>query len=206
MMLREEVVDEDVFSWICWARWEMKYWGFPDTFSTLPAPDVDLPGDEKGNQLLGDLPEIHVAAHEKVFMASIGVPQRIGIVLENVDFSRQSFFAQSFFRRRQTGFQQPLAGFVMNDEIQNVVAFGSRIFGMAAGVLIKSRAIDQKCIGRPAVGNQSFEDVPKHLFHRQINPAVGRKNQSVLVLETEDSLFHGDRVQQGADYSSLRLY
>ena len=39
MMLREDVVDEEVFSWMCWARWEMKYCGLPETFRTLPDPE-----------------------------------------------------------------------------------------------------------------------------------------------------------------------
>ncbi len=48
---------------------------------------IDLSGDEKRNQLLGHLPKIDVAAHEKVFMTSVRIAQRIGVVFENVDFS-----------------------------------------------------------------------------------------------------------------------
>ena len=165
--------------------------GLPRDLEHLARATVDLPGDEEGNELLGHLPEIHVTAHEKVFVTPVGVAQRIGVVCENVDFSRQPLFAQPFFRRRQTGLQQALAGLVMDDEVQNVVALRRRILGMAAGVLIEPRAIDQERIRRPAVGNQSLKDLAKHLFHRQVNPAVRRENETVLILETENTLLHG---------------
>ncbi len=123
-------------------------------------------------------------------MAPVGIPQRIRIILKDVDFSGQTFLPQSLLSRRETGFQQPFSGFIVNDQIEDIVAFGSGIFGMASGVLIKSRSIDEKRVGRPTVGDQAFEDIPEHLLHRQINPAVRRKNQPVLIFEPENPLAH----------------
>ena len=70
-------------------------------------------------------------------MAPVGIAERVRIVLENIDFPGQTFFPQSLFSRRQTGFEQSLTGFIVDDEIENVVALGSGILRMAAGVLVK---------------------------------------------------------------------
>ena len=59
---------------------------------------------------------------------------------------------------------------------------------MAAGVLIKPRAVDEKRVGGPAVGNQAFEDISQHLLHRQIDPSVRRKNEPVLILQVRKSV------------------
>ena len=61
---------------------------------------------------------------------------------------------------------------------------------MTAGVLIEPSAVDEKGVGRPAVGNQSFEDVAEDFFHRQIDAPVRREDQAVLVFQAEDPLFH----------------
>jgi len=90
---------------------------------------IDLPRDEEGNELLRDFPKIDVAAHEEVFMAPVGIAERICIVLEYVDFSGQTFFPQSFFSRRQAGFKKSLAGFIVDNEIENVVTLGVEYSG-----------------------------------------------------------------------------
>src|SRR5438093_1248830 len=42
----------------------------------------DLPGDEEGDERLGQSLEAHVAAHEIVLVAAVRVAGRIGVVLE----------------------------------------------------------------------------------------------------------------------------
>ena len=61
---------------------------FPRDFQHLPRAAIDLPRHKERNELLRDLPEVDVPAHEKVFVAPVGIAERIRIVLENVDFSR----------------------------------------------------------------------------------------------------------------------
>jgi hypothetical protein len=81
----------------------------------------------------------------------------------------------------------------MNDEIRNVVAFWSGILGMAAGILVKTSAVDEKRIGGPAVRDKTLENVTEDLFHRKVNPAVRRENQSILVFKAEDTCSHTKR-------------
>ncbi len=164
---------------------------FAGYFQDLSCSAIDLPRDKEGNELLRDFPKIYVAAHEEVFMAPVGIAERIRIVLENVDFPGQTFFPQSFFSSRQTGLKQPLTGFIVDDEIENVVALGGGILRMAAGVLVKPSAVYQKGVGGPAVWNETFKNIPQHLLHRQIDSSVRRKNETVLILQTEDPSSQG---------------
>ena len=69
---------------------------------------------------------------------------------------------------------------------------------MAAGVLIKPCTIDQKGVGRPAVRNKTFKNIPQHLLHRKIDPPVRRKNETVLILQTEDPSFQGAWLQHAS--------
>ena len=59
----------------------------------FPGSTIHLPGHEKGNELLGNLPKIDVAPHQKILMTAIGVAQGVGVVLEDIDFPRQALFA-----------------------------------------------------------------------------------------------------------------
>jgi hypothetical protein len=164
-------------------------------FQYLSRSAIDLPRDEEGNELLCDFPKIDVAAHEEVFMASVGIAERVCIVLENVDFPGQTFFPQSFFSSWQAGFEKSLTSFVVDDEIENVVTLGGGIFRMAAGVLIKPSPVHQESVGGPAVWNETFKNIPKHLLHRQIDASVRRKNETVLILQTEDPSSQGTGLQ-----------
>src|SRR5262249_52948528 len=158
-------------------------------FENLSRSAVDLPRDKERNELLRDLPKIDVAAHEEVFMAPVGITERVRVVLENVDLPGQTFFPQSFFRSRQAGFEQSLTGLIMNDEIENVVTFRGGILRMTACILIKPCAVHQESIGGPAVWNETFKNIPQHLLHRQIDASVRRKNETVLILQAKDPSF-----------------
>ena len=168
---------------------------FAGYLQDLSRSAIDLPRDEEGNELLRDFPKIDVAAHEEVFMAPVGIAERVRIVLENVYFPGQTFFPQSLFSRRQASFKQSLTGFIMDDEIKNVVALGGGILRMAAGVLIKPSPVDQEGVRGPAVWNETFKNIPQHLLHRQIDSSVRRKNETVLILQTEDPSSQGTGLQ-----------
>ena len=87
--------------------------GLPGYFQDFPGSGKDLSGDKERNQLFADFPEIHIATHEKVFMAAIGIAQGVGVVFENKDFTGKPFFTQAFFRDGQATFQDSLSGFIV---------------------------------------------------------------------------------------------
>src|SRR5262245_65616738 len=101
-------------------------------------------------------------------MAPIGVAQRVRIILENVDFPRQAFFSQSFFRCRQARFEQAFSSLIVDNEIKNIVTLRSRIFRMASSVLLKPGPVHQESIGGPTITNETLNYLPKNLTHHQI--------------------------------------
>ena len=123
-------------------------------------------------------------------MAAIRVAEGIRIVFENEDLAGQSLFAQAFFGNGQTTFQDPLAGFVVDDQIKQVVAFGGGVFWMAARVLVESRPIREEGIGRPAIGDESLKNVPENFFNGKVDPSIRRKCQAVFTLKANNAFHH----------------
>ncbi len=62
-------------------------------FQDLSRSAISLPRDEEGNKLFRNLPEIDVAAHQEVFVTTVGIAEGIRIVLENVDLAGEAFFS-----------------------------------------------------------------------------------------------------------------
>ena len=79
----------------------------------------------------------------------------------------------------------------MDNEIQNIVALGGGILRMAAGILIEAGAVHQKGVGGLTVRNEAFKNIPQHLFHGQIDAPVRRKDEPILILQTEDPSSQG---------------
>ena len=72
-------------------------------FQHLARSREDLARDEKRDELLRDFPEIEIAPHQIIFVTAVGVPHRIGVVLENINLADKAFFAQALLRHRQAG-------------------------------------------------------------------------------------------------------
>ena len=96
-----------------------------------------------------------------------------------------------FLGRRETGLQEAFPRFVVDDEVQDVVALRGRILRVAPGILVEPSPVDEERVGRPAVRDETLENVTQDLLHGQIDAPVRREDQAILVLEAEDSLLHG---------------
>jgi hypothetical protein len=57
-------------------------------------------------------------------VAAVGVAGGVGVVLEQVDVADHAVVAQAPLRRRSADPRAPLAGLVMRDELDRVVALG----------------------------------------------------------------------------------
>ena len=128
---------------------------------------------EKRNELFGDFPKINVTLHQKVFMAPVGIPQGIRVIFENIDVAGEPFFSEALFGYGQTGFEDSLSSFFMHHQLENIIALGSGILGVTAGILIKSGPIREEGIGRPTIRNQSFKNIAQDFFNGQIHPTIG---------------------------------
>jgi hypothetical protein len=76
--------------------------------------------------------ELALASHEVVLVAAVGVAGGVGVVLEQVDVADHAVVAQAPLRVDQQTLEHPLAGLVVRDELDRVVALGGRVLGVAA--------------------------------------------------------------------------
>ena len=156
----------------------------------MPAPGEDLPGDEEGDQRLGEALEADVAADQVVLVAAVGVAGRVGVVLEEQDVAGDPVLAQALLGLVQQVLDDPLAGLVVDDQLGDVVALGRGVLRVEAGVEVEPRAVLQEDVGVAGARDDLLEQVARDVVGRQAALAVERAGEPVLVLEAEDPALH----------------
>ena len=114
-------------------------------------------------------------ADQVVLVAAVGVARRVGVVLEQVDVARDAFLAQPPVRVHQQALEDPLARLVVHDQVDDVVALGRGVLGMAADVQVEPRPVAQEHVAAPAPRDHAAEEVPGYLVRGQ--PPLPRKVQ-----------------------------
>ena len=69
--------------------------GAPGRLEHLAGPGVDLPADQERDEHLGVAVELVVALGQVVLVAAVGVADRVGVVLEEVDLAADALLAQA---------------------------------------------------------------------------------------------------------------
>ena len=83
----------------------------------LAGPADDLPGDQERDQDVGQPAELAVPPDQVVLVAAVGVPGRVGVVLEQVDVPGDALFAQPLVGVDQQPLEDPLPRLVVRDQI-----------------------------------------------------------------------------------------
>ena len=135
-------------------------------------------------------------------MAAVGVAGRVGVVLEQVDVALDAVVGEPLLRVDHQALEDPLPRPVVRDEVDQVVAFGRRVLGVAADVEVEAGAVAQEDIAAAAPGDDAAEQVAGHLVGRQTALTLERARDAVLVLDAEDPPIHGlslvrERPQRG---------
>ena len=157
----------------------------------------DLAGDEERNEDVGEPAELTLPANQIVLVTSVGVAGRIGVVLEEVDVAGDALFAQPAFGVDQQTFEGALAGLVVHHQVDDVVAFGRRVFGMAPDVEVEACAVAEKDVAGSAPRDDPPKQVPSDLIGRQPPLAVERAGNAVLVLQAENPPVHAGQLKRG---------
>ena len=90
----------------------------------------------------------------------------VGVVLENRQLSGDAFFADLLLGIDLKIFENTLAGLVVDDELTRRGAFGRRVFGVTAGVLVETRAVLEKDVEEVLGGDQRLEQEADRLLER----------------------------------------
>ena len=132
----------------------------------LAGAAVDLPGHEERDQHVGHPRELPLPRHQVVLVAAIGVPRRVGVVLEQVDLAPDPLLAQPLLGAPDQTLEDPLTGLVVDDELGQVVALGRGVLGVAADVEIQPRPVAEEHVGAAAPRHHAAEEIPGDLVRR----------------------------------------
>ncbi len=95
----------------------------------------------------------------------------IGVVLEQVDVAGNALARQSMLSIDDQILQDPLAGAIVVDQLDEIVAFGRRVLRMGADIEVDPGSVAEKDVTAPPPGNDSAEQVARHFVRSQSSRA-----------------------------------
>ena len=110
--------------------------GAPCRLQQLACTRVDLSADEERDQCVDGSLEVAASANEIVLVATVGVPGRVGVVLEQVYLAANALFGQALLGGSHQILEDALPRLVVGDDVDQGVALGSRVLGVAPHIEI----------------------------------------------------------------------
>ena len=159
MIGRDRVVADDTPSQMCSARWLMQNCAPRGPVQHLAGAAVDLPGDEERDQHVGHAGELALPGHQVVLVAAVGVPGRVGVVLEQVDVAGDALLVQAHLGRasRASRIRSPALSCAIRSS--DLVALGRGVLGVGADVEVQAGAVLQEHVRRTAPVDDAPEQV-----------------------------------------------
>ena len=151
-----------------------------------------LAGDQERQQHVGDPGELPGPHDQVVLVAAVGVARGVGVVLEQVDVAADALVGQPLLGVDQQVLEHPLAGAVVGDQLDEVVALGGGVLGVAAHVEVQPRAVAQEDVRAAAPRHDAAEQIPRHLVRAQPAMAVERAGDTEFGLDAHDPSLHTD--------------
>ena len=156
----------------------------------LAGAGVDLAADEERDEHLGVAVELVVALGQVVLVAAVGVADRVGVVLEEVDLAPDALLAQAGLGAADQLGQDPLPRLVVGHDVADLVALGRGVLGVAADIEVEAGPVLQEDVGGAAPADHPAEEVAGHLVGAEPALAAQGEGDAVLVLNAEDALLH----------------
>ena len=150
----------------------------------------ELSGDEERQQHVGDAGEFACPHDQVVLVAAVGVACRVGVVLEQVDVAADALVGESLLGVDQQILEYPLARAVVGDQLDQAVAFGRGVLGVAADVEVKACAVAQENVRTAAPRHHPPEKVAGDLVGTQPAMAVEGAGDTEFGLDAHDSSLH----------------
>jgi hypothetical protein len=163
----------------------------PRGLEHLAGTGDELARDEERNEPFSKTSELPTTLDEEILVASVGIPGRVGVVLEQVDIAEDALLAQSPLRVDDETFEDPLAGAIVRDQLRDAVALGGGVLRVTSDIEVESRAIRQEDIAAPAPRDDPAEQVARDLIRTEPALTVESARDAVLGLDTEYPTFRG---------------
>ena len=123
-------------------------------------------------------------------MAAVGVARRVGVVLEQIDVAADALIGQSLLGIDQQVLEHALAGAVVGDQLDEAVALGGGVLGVAAHVEVEPRAVAEEHVRTAAPRDHPPKQVAGDLIRAQPAMAVERAGDTEFGLDAHDSSLH----------------
>ena len=123
-------------------------------------------------------------------MAAVGVAGGVGVVLEQVDLAGDALVVQPLLGVEEQPLEDPLPRLVVGDQLDDVVALGRGVLGVAADVEVEPGAVAEEDVAAAAPADDLAEQVAGHLVGAQAALSAERARHAVLVLDAEDPPVH----------------
>ena len=150
----------------------------------------DLAGDQERDELLGHVIEVRGPLGEVVLVATVGVADEIGVVLEDRQVAGKALLVHLVLGVPQQVFEDAVAGLVVDDHVLRAGALGRGVLGMAAGIEVEAGAVFQEDVQEALGGDELLEQVTNDLFGGQGAAPVGREGNAVFVFEAVNAFLH----------------
>ena len=156
----------------------------------VPRPRQDLTADEEGNERFHQARERRVPGHEIVLVTAVGIPGRVGVVLEHLDPARDLVLREPAVGAPHEILDDAFPRPVVGHEVEEIVALRRRVLRMEARVHVEAGAILQEDVRVARARDELVEEVPGEHLGRQDGLTVPRADGPVLALEAEDPAPH----------------
>ena len=134
--------------------------------------------------------EVVPAAREVVLVTSVGIPCRVGVVLEQIDHAPYALVAKAALRGGDQALENALSCLVMRDEVFDRVTFGSGVLGVASHVEVQPGSVLEKDVARTTPAHDTPEQVTGHFVGAEAPLAAQGASHAVFVLEPENPAVH----------------
>jgi hypothetical protein len=110
----------------------------------LPRSREHLAGDEERDQDLGHPGELPLPGHQVVLVATVRVPRRVGVVLEQEHVPGDALLVQADLGSPQEGLEDTLPRLVVGHQVEDRIALRRGVLGMGANVEVQAGAVLQE--------------------------------------------------------------
>src|SRR4029079_11256334 len=114
----------------------------------------------------------------------------VGVVLEEEHLAADALLTESLLGALHEAFEDALPRLVVDDDVVDGVAFGRRVFGVAADVEVETCAVLEEDVAGAAPRDDAAEEVARDFVGAEAAWAAQRAGDAVFVLEPEDAALH----------------
>ena len=151
-----------------------------------------LAAHQERQQCGADAAHLGGPVEQVVLVAPVGVADRVGVVLEQVDLGIDRLLGQRLLGLLPEFVDDPLPRPVVGHELPQPVAFGGRVLGVRAHIEVEAGAVVQEDVRAPPAFHDGAEQVARDLVGAERAATLASDaGDPELGLDSDDAPLHG---------------